>query len=138
MSRRKNTVTASVAMLLIVLISALIGSLTEGPVADPFNHRPSIHFTDSGGAKGLYLLLEKFLPEVGALTSPPRFTDMEELADGTLLVMDPRIPLGRENAEALDAWVAAGGQLIVACDTDWSLSLEDRGDDEMDEESSED
>jgi hypothetical protein len=74
------------------------------------------------GTKALFLVLDHFMPGVGRLVRPtPSLAAPGGDAPTTLLVMQPTMPLGPGEESALDAWVSAGGQLIIATSVPWPV-----------------
>jgi len=105
----------AVAILLIVLILA---TQESKPVKDE-QQRASTYFTDETGARALLLVSEQLLPDVQVHQHP-----LQGLEADTLIVAGPGRPLQEGEEEALDAWLAGGGQLILATRDGWDGYLE--------------
>lgn len=88
-------------VLLAVLVSAYVTAArrTTGPPLDPAS-------TASDGARGVVELVDRFGADVTVLTGVP-----DASVDTALLLHDR---FGRDAAEELEAWVRAGGTLVVA------------------------
>jgi hypothetical protein len=113
---------AAIAGVVCLLLIAILAALSTNPSDDVLQRRPSTFFTDPSGARGAYLLLQRILPLVEQWRSP--FTELQRDSRprlSTLIVMGPGTPLGRADAVALDAWIAAGGQLILASASGWRV-----------------
>ncbi len=116
-----NRIVVGTSLALLVVVSIFLGALVKPSSKDFILQRPSTYFTDAGGTMAVYLVLERFLPSVRRLRKPFRFmTDRDEIS--TLIVMGPRKELGPSDLEAMESWIAAGGQLILAIDEVWPVS----------------
>ena len=115
---RIATLSSAICLTLILIIAALSAT----PSNDSILKRPSTFFTDPSGARAVYLVLERILPSVQQWRLP-----LTELATrtgssrSTLIVMEPGNLLGFAEADALDAWVSSGGQLILANTGGWRM-----------------
>src|SRR5438094_8521904 len=58
----RNWLTATLAISLLVILAAALGSLTGQRNPDPFLRRPSAFFTDESGARALLLVMQGLLP----------------------------------------------------------------------------
>ncbi len=117
---RRALIVIGVSILLITLISILLGAGSGVRKTDPRNRRASSFFSDGNGMKAAYLLVAHFLPQTGRLTRPFQFhNDPDTVA--TLIVARPFLSLAEPEARAIEAWVARGGQLILALDEDWPV-----------------
>src|SRR5438477_4927164 len=117
-SNVKTAVAASTICLVLILAIAL---LSAKPSSDTILKRPSTFFTDPTGARAIYMVLQRALPSVGQWRLP--VTDLRKpyrSAPTTLIAMEPN-PFGQAEANALDQWIASGGQLILASNTDWHV-----------------
>lgn len=125
-TERKNRIIVFSALACFALLMALLTLLSPEASHDLLN-RPSTYYTDKTGAKGLWMVLKKFLPSVAQWRKPfavvegqpqlPRDLD-------TLIVASPGRPLGPHETEALMQWINEGGQLILALEHDWAISDE--------------
>jgi hypothetical protein len=119
----RNWVISVVLVGLLVILSVVLGSGRKGVERDPFFQRPSSFFTDRGGVKGLYLVMQCLLPSAKQWRKP--FTllpDPQDLDSFTsLLVAGPQRPLSKKESHELDRWLRRGGQLVVAVDRDWPI-----------------
>jgi hypothetical protein len=123
---RPNIWSAAWAAGLCLLLIVAIAMLSPKPMNDAILRRPSTFFTDPGGARAVYLVLQRVLPSAGQWRLP-----LKELkkpsgkAIGSLIVMRPE-PLGQSEATALDEWISSGGQLILASNSDWVIQASAR------------
>jgi hypothetical protein len=118
---QSNWWTAGLASALCLVLMIVIAMLSAEPSSDTLLRRPSTYFTDPSGARASYLVLERVLPSVGQLRVP--FTELktpDRQTVATLIAFGPQTA-GQAEANALDSWIASGGQLIVATDTDWNV-----------------
>lgn len=118
-----NARVATVAVTVCVVLIFLVSLLSTERSSDVVLSRPSTFFTDATGARALYLVLEQLLPPgtVGQWRRPLTLLDPTE-ARSTLIVMGPVSRLGPGDADALDAWLQAGGQLILATSDPWEIA----------------
>ncbi len=117
----RNWTTAIVSVGLLVVLAAVLGSLSGERRDDPFHGRASTFFTDQSGARALLLVMQRFLPAVEQWRLPLNRISDDEPA-GTLIVAGPATPLSRSEAEQLDQWLERGGQLILASANGWPLT----------------
>jgi len=118
-SVRTNWWTAGVASAICLVLIVVIAMLSSTPSTDIMLKRPSTFFTDSNGARAIYLVLQRVLPSVEQLRLP--LTVLKDRSrPRTLIALSPG-PIGRGEADALDAWISSGGQLILAANMDWSV-----------------
>src|SRR5262245_27492837 len=113
------TLSASVCL---VLLYAFVTSRSKR-VADVHAQRPSSFFTDDTGTRAIYLVLQRLLSAVEKWRRPATLLPDPNTAEApaTLLVFGPSQPLSRSEAQALDNWIAQGGQLILAMPHDWHI-----------------
>jgi hypothetical protein len=108
-----------------VCLVALIILTRVGPqhTTDQRFQRASTFFSDEAGTRAIYLVLRHFLPSTQQWRRPlsqlPAPTDPE--APTSMVIFHPHQPLSLAQADALDAWIARGGQAIVVSHRDWSL-----------------
>ena len=82
------------------------------------------------GTKALFLVLDHFMPGTGRLVKPAISLGAPGGdSPSTLLVMEPTTPLGPGEESALDAWVGAGGQLIIATSIPWPAKSDEKSTD---------
>src|SRR5207244_13257655 len=118
---RTNRRVAAVASALCLALIVTIAILSATPSRDAFGRRPSTFFTDPSGARAIYLVLQRVLPSVEQWRLP--ISELKPPSPqnvATLIAMGPN-PFGQDEANALDAWIVSGGQLILAANTDWSV-----------------
>jgi hypothetical protein len=125
----RNWITAALAITLLFVLAVTLAGLSGEPKSDSFLERPSTFFTDSSGARALFLVTKKLLPSVQQWRRPLSLLPIAEdpRSASTLIVADPRRHLSKTEAEHLDRWLAKGGQLILATSNGWPLSDSNRG-----------
>src|SRR5262249_4453797 len=109
-----NKWTAAVAAAICLVLIVAIAVLSSKPRSDTVLQRPSTFFTDSSGARAVYLVLQRVLTSAEQWRFPT--TELEQpsrAGASTLIAMGPN-DLGQEEAKALDEWIVSGGQLILA------------------------
>ncbi len=120
----KGRVIAIVSVLLVALVVYLVVStVSQKPVEDPLE-RPSTYFTDKTGARASLLLLEKALGTGAVLQIKEPLWTVEQPTFGgpsSLIVASPTVPLQALEADEIERWVEAGGQLILFLETEWSV-----------------
>jgi hypothetical protein len=128
--RTRNWLTAALATILVVALAVVLGGLSGEPRADSFQRRPSTFFTDSTGARALFLVTKKLLPSAEQWQRPLNLLPISEdrSSGSTLIVAGPGKPISNTEAEHLDRWLAEGGQLILATGNGWPLSRATRDD----------
>ncbi|HEU4340091.1 MAG TPA: DUF4350 domain-containing protein [Candidatus Binatia bacterium] len=122
--RTRNWLTAALATLLVVALAVTFGGLSGEPMGDLFQRRPSTFFTDSTGARALFLVTKKLLPAAEQWRRPLNLLSIsaDRNSGSTLIVAGPGKPISNTEAEHLDRWLAAGGQLILATGNGWPVS----------------
>jgi hypothetical protein len=116
-----NWRTAAVASAICLVLIVAIAILSAKPSSDTFLKRPSTSFTDPSGARAIYLVLKRVLPSVEQWRFPiSELKPPSTQSVATLIALGPNV-FGQDEANALDAWIASGGQLILATDTDWHV-----------------
>src|SRR5262249_9521822 len=119
--RDSNLRTAAIAAGLCMVLIVTIALLSAKPSSDTLLKRPSTFFTDSSGARAVYLVLQKVLPSADQWRQTISELKQPSPQDiRTLIAMEPMM-FGQGEAAALDAWIESGGQLILASDTDWLI-----------------
>jgi hypothetical protein len=114
-----NRRTAAVASAICLVLIVAIALLSAKPSSDTILRRPSTFFTDPSGGRAIYLILQRVLPSTGQWRLPlSELKPASKQGIATLIAMAPAT-FGQADANALDAWIAAGGQLILASNTDW-------------------
>lgn len=118
---RSNLWTAVLGAVLCFVLILAIAALSANPSTDTVLRRPSTFFTDVSGGRAIYLVLQRVLPSVGQWRLP--LTELKRPSRAgfdSLIVMHPDT-MGQGEARALDEWIRAGGQLILASNTDWII-----------------
>ena len=115
-SNRRTAIAAAAACLVLIICIAVLTAKTSTDVLA----RPSTFFTDSTGARAMYLIAQRTLPVVEQWRLPITELKLPASSGATLIAMAPDT-FGQDEARALDQWVAAGGQLILASNTDWHV-----------------
>jgi hypothetical protein len=115
------TATIGAGLCLLLLAVILRGRSRTAPAGD--RHHASSFFTDAAGTRAILLVLRRLVPAAEQwrrpLTQLPAPTLPE--APTTLLVFAPPQPLSVDQAEALERWMAQGGQVVLASRRDWPL-----------------
>lgn len=118
---RSNWWTAALASALCLVLMIVIAMLSAEPSSDTFLRRPSTYFTDPSGARAAYLVLERVLPSVDQWRLPlTELKPPDRHGVATLIAMGPEMA-GQDESNALDLWIASGGQLILAANADWTI-----------------
>lgn len=115
---------AAVAGLAALALAVVYASLAPPPDSILRETKPSTFFSNDTGAKGGYLVLrELFGEQVRRWRHAPSLLNLLDGPDtvASLIVMGPSAPLTPKQAEALDAWMTDGGQLIVATSRPWPV-----------------
>jgi hypothetical protein len=128
----RNGLTATLAVGLLLVLGAILGSLSGQRSADSFLRRPSTFFTDESGARALLLVMKRLLPSAEQWRRPLNFLAPagDQTAPATLIVAGPARPLTETEAEHLDSWLAEGGQIILATSNGWPIKQHMRSTDE--------
>jgi len=119
-TKNYNRAAAIGATLVFLTLSLLVAKSTTPKKSDPIAKRPSTFFTDPTGARALLLVMRRFVPLAEAWRQPLYRLDGSSAAD-SLIVADPKLPLGERELAALDHWISAGGQLILLSQNGWPL-----------------
>ena len=129
----RNGLTATLAVGFLVVLAAILGSLSGQRSADSFLRRPSTFFTDESGARALLMVMQRLLPSAEQWRRPLNFLAPpgDQIAPATLIVAGPGSPMTETEAEHLDSWLAEGGQMILATSNGWPIKRRMRS---MDEE----
>jgi hypothetical protein len=121
-----NGRTAAAASVICLILIVAIAVLSVKPSSDTLLKRPSTFFTDPSGGRAIYLVLQRVLPSVDQWRLPlTALKPPSPQKTTTLLVMGPVTMMGQTEADALDAWIESGGQLILAANGDWSVQKND-------------
>jgi hypothetical protein len=130
----QNWLSAGISIGLLIGLAAILGVLSGRRSEDIVWKRPSTFFTDPSGARALLLVMQKFLPSAEQWRRPLNLLPLnsDKHAPATLIVAGPKRPIAQSEAEHLDQWLAAGGQLILATRDGWVISsrLSEYDDDE--------
>jgi len=119
---KRNFWTAILAVGVCAILIAAITLLSVDTPGDFINKRPSTFFSDRTGTRALLLILQQINPATAQWRRP--FSDLSthmDSARSTLVVMGPKDPLSETEAAALDRWITAGGQLLLATDKEWQI-----------------
>lgn len=111
------------SILVSILLAGFLGSMQTERSADSGLSRRSTYFSDDSGMMAAYLISQELLPSVQRWRRPYLGLTQPDSADGfsTLVLADPLQSLGPSDAEALEEWIAAGGQFILAFDQEWPV-----------------
>jgi uncharacterized protein DUF4350 len=118
-----NRLTATLATGIFLILSILLASLSSHQRNDTFLQRPSSFFTDSSGARALFLIAKQFFPATEQWRRPIHLLPLPGSSDsaGTMITIGPTRPLAASEAEHLHRWLVAGGQLILLAANGWPL-----------------
>ncbi len=121
--QQHNRLTAALATGLFVVLAALLASFSSRPASDALQQRPSTFFTDPSGARALLLVMQKLLPSAGTWRRPLNLLPLPENREraATLIVAGPGKALAAGEAEHLERWLDAGGQLLLLTADGWPL-----------------
>ena len=119
----KNRLTVGGSLALLMILSAVLGSIAKEPEYDVRN-RTSTFFTDETGARALYFVMQRLLSSVEQWRQPLQMLPNPEgdSAPNTLVVAGPSLPLGLGEADRLETWIKEGGQLVLLSRHGWRLS----------------
>ena len=117
-NRRMALVSLGVALLLTGAIAVLNPESKGGSIPTP----PSTFFATDRGAKAIFLVFQRLLPETTRWRMPLTELQGANLQKATLIAMGPPNPLSEGEADALDSWIRRGGQLILAADRTWEIN----------------
>jgi hypothetical protein len=135
--RQPNTLTAVAGLGLCLALLYAVAALSVQRPPPVRQQRPSSFFSYEGGTRAIYLVLQRLLPAVAQWRKPLTTLAPPGSAEAptTLLVFGPSQALSLAQAQALDAWIAQGGQAIFALDKDWSIkhAVQDRAQDTSDQ-----
>lgn len=118
-----NRLTATIATGLFVVLAMLLASFSSHQASDALQRRPSTFFTDQSGARALLLIMQKLLSSAEIWRRPLNLLPLPAGRDRapTLIVAGPGKALAASEAEYLDRWLDAGGQLILLTSNGWPL-----------------
>ena len=118
-----NRWTAGIATGVFVIVSGLLASLSTRSTTDGFRQRPSTFFTDPSGTRALFLVVKQFRPAAERWRRPINFLPLPGAPDAasTLIAAEPARPLSPAEAQHLETWLKAGGQLILFTSNGWPL-----------------
>lgn len=135
-----NRVTAAVATGLFVVLAVLLASFSSHQASDALQRRPSTFFTDRSGARALLLVMQKLLPSADTWRRPLNLLPLpaSRASAPTLIVAGPGKSLAASEAEYLDRWLDAGGQLILLTSNGWPLRSASAGKGAKETESADD
>jgi len=117
-----NRATAMAATGVFLVVSVLLANLSTPKHSDPVAQRPSTFFTDPTGARALLLIMRRLLPSAEQWRRPFHMLPRGR-SDGanSLIVADPKMPLGKRELASLNRWLTDGGQLILLSPNGWPL-----------------
>jgi hypothetical protein len=120
-ARAYNRLTATIATVIFLVLSAVLASFTTRESSDTIRQRPSTFFTDSTGARALLLVMKQLLPSAEQWRRPLQFLALPNRPDipTTLIVAGPVLPISQSELDYLDRWLSAGGQLILFTGNGW-------------------
>lgn len=120
-ARTYNRLTATAATVIFVVISVVLASFSTRESTDLIRQRPSTFFTDPTGARALLMVMKRFVPTAEPWRRPLSFLSLPGQSEfaGTLIVAGPSLPISKIEAEHMDRWLHAGGQLILLSDDGW-------------------
>ncbi|HEX2931420.1 MAG TPA: DUF4350 domain-containing protein, partial [Candidatus Binatia bacterium] len=120
-ARTYNRLTATAVTIIFVVISVLLASFSTRESTDLIRQRPSTFFTDPTGARALLMVMKRFVPTAEPWRRPLSFLSLPGQSEfaGTLIVAGPSLPISKIEAEHMDRWLHAGGQLILLSDDGW-------------------
>lgn len=118
-----NRLTATAATGIFLLVSLLLAGLSGRPSSDSLLRRPSTFFTDPSGARALFLIMQQLLPETAQWRRPLTLlpSPKENNTPSSLIAAEPSRPLSAAEAQHLERWLQAGGQLILLSTDGWPL-----------------
>jgi hypothetical protein len=118
---KQNLAVAGLSLGVFALVILLLSTAQNGPQSS-YQEKTSSFFTDSSGTKAIFLVLQEFLPSAKRWMKPLHLLPPPERSNATnLLIIGPTDPLDPAEAEALDRWIARGGQLILALQRPWHI-----------------
>ena len=122
-SQTTNRLTATLATGVFLIVSVMLAGLSSRQSSDSLLRRPSTFFTDPSGARALFLVMQQLLPDAAQWRRPVSLLPAPASADApnTLIVAGPGKPLSADQAEHLEGWLRAGGQLILLSANGWPL-----------------
>ena len=117
-----NRISAIVATGAFLILSVLLANLSTPKHSDPVAQRPSTFFTDPTGARALLLVMRRLLPGAEQWRRPLHMLPRDGITGASsLIVADPKVPLGTSELAALNRWLADGGQLILLSQNGWPV-----------------
>jgi hypothetical protein len=118
-----NRLTAALATGIFLIVSVLLAGLSSRQSSDALLRRPSTFFTDPSGARALFLVMQQLLPDAAQWRRPLNLLPPPEIshAPSTVIVAGPARPLSAAEADHLERWLGAGGQLILLSANGWPL-----------------
>ena len=120
----RNWISAILATSLLIVLALALAPFAVHRSADPYFERPSTFFTDPSGARALLLVMKKLLLSVEQWRRPLNLLPLpdEPGSPATLIVAGPKMPISKAEADHLDQWLFAGGQLILASGDGWPVA----------------
>jgi Domain of unknown function (DUF4350) len=120
--QQTNRKTAFIAFGVALALTAAIAVLTPNQQGGELDTPPSTFFATNKGARAIYRVLYEVLPKTGRWQLP--LTELQnhaEMKKATLVALGPPAPISEREANALDAWIREGGQLILATSKTWDI-----------------
>ena len=118
-----NRLTAALATGIFLILSIVLASLSSQQRNDPFMQRPSTFFTDVSGARALFLVTKQLIAATEQWRRPIQLLPLPDAAGSasTIITAGPTRPLAASEAEHLQRWLNAGGQLVLLTANGWPL-----------------
>jgi hypothetical protein len=122
--RDANILLATLGIGLCLMLLYVLTTLGGQRMTDVRQQRPSSFFTDATGTRAIYFILQQLLPAAAQWRRPPALLPPSDAPEAptTLLVFGPQQPLSVSWAQALDDWMARGGQVVLATHHDWRVT----------------
>jgi hypothetical protein len=118
-----NRLTAALAIGIFLILSIVLASLSSQQRNDTFMQRPSTFFTDVSGARALFLVTKQLVAATEQWRRPIHLLPLPDAAGSasTIITAGPTRPLAASEAEHLQRWLNAGGQLVLLTANGWPL-----------------
>jgi hypothetical protein len=121
-AKRTNRLTALISLVIALVLIGAITVLSPESKGGDMPTPPSTFFATDSGTKAIYLVFQRLVPETSRWRLPlTELRNAGRLQKATLIAMGPPSPLTAGEADALDTWIRAGGQLILATGRTWDI-----------------